>query len=338
MNNLVMNNPGKQASGDGNRETGRRVFGFIAKYGTIIGMLLMIGIFSAMAPMSFASISNFLNILNQGSLLAIIAAGLTTVVIVGEFDMSIGYIASFAGVLITGFMVNQHLPIAIAIPLVLLICLAIGFINGVIVTKAKVSSVISTIGIGGIVVGLNYAYSNGAPIATGVPEAFLNLTLYKVFRVIPVDIIYMLVILLVLWVILNRTELGQWIQAVGGNQNAAKLSGINVDWVKIISFMMSAFSAGITGILLASLIGSGTTSAADSYLINAFAAVFLGSATLKDGEFHVLGTFIGVFVIGIGFNGLAIFGVPTFFQYIFQGVILVGAVALSTVARMYSKK
>jgi len=132
--------------------------------------------------------------------------------------------------------------------------------------------------------------------------------------------------------------LGQWIQAVGGNQKAAKLSGIYVDMVKTIAFMISAFSAGVTGILLASLIGSGTTGAADSYLINAFAAVFLGSATLKDGEFHILGTFIGVFIIGIGFNGLAIFGVPTYFQYIFQGVILVGAVALSTIARIYSKK
>jgi ribose transport system permease protein len=148
----------------------------------------------------------------------------------------------------------------------------------------------------------------------------------------------MLVILLILWIILNRTELGQRIQAVGGNPKAAKLSGIYVDMIKIIAFMISAFCAGVTGILLASVIGSGTTSAGDSYLINAFAAVFLGSATLRDGEYHILGTFIGVFIIGIGFNGLAIFGVPTFFQYIFQGVILVGAVALSSIARIYSKK
>jgi ribose transport system permease protein len=319
-------------------ESRRKALQFIAKYGTIIGMLLMIAIFSAMAPYSFATFSNFLNILNQGSLAAIIAVGLTAVVIVGEFDMSIGYIASFAGVLITGLMVNQHLPMGVAITVVLIVCLIIGFINGIIVTKAKVSSVISTIGIGGIVVGLNYAYSNGAPISTGVPEEFLNLTLFKIFKVIPIDIVYMLVILLILWVILNRTELGQRIQAVGGNPKAAKLSGIYVDMIKIISFMISAFCAGVTGILLASLIGSGTTGAGDSYLINAFAAVFLGSATLRDGEFHILGTIIGVIIIGIGFNGLAIFGVPTFFQYIFQGVILVGAVALSSIARIYAKR
>jgi ribose transport system permease protein len=338
MSIYINNNLKSNRNEDKRLEFKRRTLRFVAKYGTIMGLFLMMGIFSAIGPHSFATFSNLLNVFNQGSLAAIIAVGLTTVVIVGEFDMSIGYVASFAGVLVTGFMVNQHLPMAAAIPLVLLICLAIGFVNGLVVTKAKVSSVISTIGIGGIVVGLNYAYSNGSPIATGVPDQFLNFTLTKIFNVIPIDIIYMLVILLVLWIILNRTELGQWIQAVGGNKNAAKLSGIYVDRVKIIAYMISAFCAGLTGILLASLIGSGTTSAGDSYLINAFAAVFLGSATLKDGEFHIIGTFIGVFIIGIGFNGLAIFGVPTYFQYIFQGVILVGAVALSTVARVYSTK
>jgi len=311
---------------------------FVSKYGTLMGLLIMVVIFSILKPNSFASFNNFLNILNQGSLSAIIACGLTAVVIVGEFDMSIGYVASFAGVLVTGLMVNQHLPIGVAIPVVLIVCLIIGFVNGIIVTKAKVSSVITTIGIGGIVVGLNYAYSSGAPIATGVPNEFLNLTLRKIFNVIPSDIVYMVILLVILWVVLNRTELGQRIQAVGGNQVASRLSGIYVDMIKTISFMISALFAGITGILLASLIGSGTTGAADGYMMNAFAAVFLGSATLKNGEFHILGTFIGVLIIQIGFNGLAIFGAPTFFQYIFQGVILVGAVALSTVASKYASK
>ncbi len=319
-------------------QTKRKTFSFIAKYGTLMGLALMIMIFSVVKPNSFPTVNNFLNILNQGSLAAIIACGLTAVVIVGEFDMSIAYMASLAGVLVTGFMVNQHIPVFLAIPLVLIICAILGFINGWIVTKLKVSSVIATIGTGGIIVGLNYAYSNGAPIATGVPAAFLDLTLIKLFGVIPINILYMLAVLTVLWIIINKTELGQRIQAVGGNAHASELAGINVPRIKTTSFMLSAVCAGITGILLASVIGSGTTNAGDSYLMNAFAAVFLGSATLKDGEFHILGTFIGVFIINIGFNGLAIFGVQTFFQYIFQGAILIGAVALSTVARLYSKK
>ncbi len=316
----------------------RKAFNFIAKYGTLLGLAIMIAFFGIMRPTAFLTIGNFLNILNQGSLAAIIAGGLTAVVVVGDFDMSFAYIASFAGVLVTGFMVIQGLPIIVAIILTLLICMLLGMCNGLIITKLKVSSVIATIGTGGIIVGLNYAYSNGAPIATGVPKEFLNMTLLRMFGIIPMNIIYMLVILAVLWVILNKTELGQRIQAVGGNVQAAALAGINVNRTKTIAFMICSVCAGVTGILLASVIGSGTTNAGDSYMMNAFAAVFLGSATLKDGDFHIIGTFVGVFIINIGFNGLAIFGVPTFFQYIFQGVILVGAVALSTVARLYSKK
>jgi ribose transport system permease protein len=148
----------------------------------------------------------------------------------------------------------------------------------------------------------------------------------------------MAAVLLFLWVLVERTSIGQAIQAVGGNPAAARLSGINVDGIKILGFVISGVCAALTGILLASSLGSGTTSAADSYLLTAFAAVFLGSATLRDGEFHVLGTFIGVLIIAIGFNGLAIFGAPTFYQFLFQGVILIVAVGLSSLGRVLSEE
>ena len=136
-----------------------------------------------------------------------------------------------------------------------------------------------------------------------------------------------------LWLLVERTTLGQEIQAVGGNPSAARLAGINVDRIKILGFVISGMCAAMTGILLASRLGSGTTGAADSYLLTAFAAVFLGSATLRDGEFHVLGTVIGALIIAFGFNGLSIFGAPTFSQYILQGTILIVAVALSSLGR-----
>ena len=314
----------------------RHVFGVIAKYGTIIGMFLMIVVFSIAAPSYFFTISNFVNILNQSSLTGIIAGGLTVAVIVGELDLSIGFSASFAGVLVTGLMVYQKLSVPAAIGVALLIGIVLGVVNGLIVAKLRVNSVIATLGTGSIIVGINYAYSTGAPIAGGVPDAFLNIALGTSFG-IPNNIMIMAVVLICLWLLINRTELGQRIQAVGGNIEAARLSGIRVDRVKIFAFIVSAVCAALTGVLLSSLIGSGTTTAADAYLLNAFAAVFLGSATLKDGEFHIPGTLVGVLIIGIGFNGLAIFGAPTFYQYLFQGAILIAAVALSTVARRYSK-
>ena len=318
------------------RASRRRIFAFLAKYGTIIGMFVMIAAFAAAAPSYFFTFSNFVNILNQAALTAIIAGGLTVAVIVGELDLSIGNAASFAGVLVTGLMVHQSLPPLLAIGLVLVVAILIGLINGLIVSKLRVNSVIATLGTGSIIVGLNYAYSTGAPIATGVPRSFTDISLGSTFG-IPNNILIMIGVLVLLWLLVNRTETGQRIQAVGGNVEAARLSGVQVDRIKILAFVVAAVAAALTGILLASLIGSGTTTAADAYLLNSFAAVFLGSATLRDGEFHVPGTFIGVLIIGIGFNGLAIFGAPTFYQYVFQGAILVTAVGLSTVARRYSK-
>jgi ribose transport system permease protein len=309
----------------------------LAKYGTIVGLVIMIGAFSAMAPAAFPTLSNGINVLNQAALALIIAGGLTVAVIVGELDLSIGFAASFEGVLVTGLMVNDGLPPAVAIPIVLLVGALIGLINGLIVTKVGVNSVIATLGTGTIVVGLNFAYSSGAPIAAGVPDSFVDIALGRLWG-IPHNVLIMVVVTALLWVLVERTSIGQSIQAVGGNPLAARFSGIRVDRIKIMGFMVAGVCAAITGILLASALGSGTTSAADSYLLTAFAAVFLGSATLRDGEFHIIGTLFGGLIIAIGFNGLAIFGAPTFYQYVFQGAILILAVGLSSLGRRYANR
>ena len=185
----------------------------------------------------------------------------------------------------------------------------------------RVNSVIATLGVGTILTGFAFAYSSGVPIVAGVPEAFLQLSLGRWLFGIPNNIVVMAAgPRRGLWVLVERTAIGQEIQAVGGNAAAARLAGINVDRIKTLGFVISGMCAALTGILLASRLGSGTTSAADSYLLTAFAAVFLGSATLRDGEFHVLGTLVGALIIAFGFNGLNIFGAPTFSQYMFQGV------------------
>jgi ribose transport system permease protein len=308
-----------------------------ARYATIIGLALMIVIFSILSPDAFPTLNNFVNVLNQASLATIIAGGLTLAVVVGELDLSIGYAASLHGVLVTGLIVHDKLPIALAIVIVLALGALIGVVNGLIVTKLRVNSVIATLGVGTIIVGLAFAYSSGVPIVAGVPEGFLQLSLGRWLLGIPNPIIIMAVVVVGLWVLVERTAIGQEIQAVGGNPVAARLAGISVDRIKILGFVISAVCAALTGALLAARLGSGTTNAADSYLLTAFAAVFLGSATLRDGEFHVLGTFIGTLIIVFGFNGLNIFGAPTFSQYVFQGTILVVAVALSSLGRMLAE-
>jgi len=307
--------------------------GFFARYATILGLVAMIVAFAVLSPRAFPTVNNFTNVLNQASLAMIIAAGLTLAIVVGELDLSIGFAASLHGILVTGLIVSSKLPIAVAIVIVLLAGALIGLVNGLIVTKVRVNSVIATLGVGTILTGLAFAYSAGVPIVAGVPEAFLQLSLGRWLFGIPNNIIVVIFIVGGLWVLVERTALGQEIQAVGGNPAAARLAGIDVDRIKILGFVISGTCAALTGILLASRLGSGTASAADSYLLTAFAAVFLGSATLRDGEFHVLGTLIGALIIAFGFNGLNIFGAPTFSQYMLQGAILIVAVGLSSLGR-----
>ncbi len=311
----------------------KRWLGLFARYGTIFGLAAMVIAFSLLSPRAFPTLYNFTNVLNQASLTMIIAAGLTVAVIVGELDLSIGFAASLHGILVTGLIVGSKLPIGLAVLVVLLGGALIGFVNGLIVTKVKVNSVIGTLGVGTILTGLAFAYSSGVPIVSGVPEAFLQISLGRWILGIPNNILVMAAVLGALWILVERTSIGQEIQAVGGNPAAARLTGIVNDRIKILGFVISGLCAALTGILLASRLGSGTASAADSYLMTAFAAVFLGSATLRDGEFHIFGTLIGALIIAVGFNGLNIFGAPTFSQYVLQGAFLIVAVGLSSLGR-----
>jgi ribose transport system permease protein len=314
----------------------RRALMILSKYGTLFAMAILVLIFSLAAPNAvFLSRDNLLNLVNQSTLTAIIASGLTIVLVVGEFDLSIGYTASLAGVLVTGLIANQGVSLVLAILLTIAAAGTVGTINGLLVTKAGVNAVVATLGVGTVVVGLSFGYTAGTPILQ-VPKEFTNLTLGH-FLGLSNPIWYMAIVLTLLWVILNRTPLGQRIQAVGANANAARLAGIRTDRAKIYAFVITGLCAGLTGILLASLLGSGTVSAADGYLLDAFAAVFLGSATLRDGEFHIVGTLIGVLLVNVGFNGLSLLGTPVFYQYLFKGGILVAAVALSTIARKYAR-
>ncbi|MCV3210742.1 ABC transporter permease [Mesorhizobium sp. YC-39] len=308
---------------------------WLSRYGTIVGLLLMVIFFSANAPGIFLSRANFLNILSQASLTAIIASGLTYTLVVGEFDLSIGYVASFVGLIVTGLMAYQGFPIWLSIVCALLLGAAIGALNGVLVTKVRINAVISTLGIGTMLTGIGFTYSS-FPIATGIPRAFTDISLGRLVFGLPNPVIIMVIVLIALWVILNKTDIGQKMQAVGGNLEAARLSGIRVDRIKIFAFATAGFCAALTGTLLSSLLGSGTLAAADGYLLDAFAAVFLGSATLKEGEFHITGTLVGVLILAVGFNGLSIFGAPTHFQPIFKGGILVLAVGMSALARRYA--
>src|SRR5581483_9897507 len=149
---------------------------FLSRYGTIFGLLLMFAFFSIMAPTTFFSRANFLNILSQASLTAIIAAGLTYTLVVGEFDLSVGFVASFIGLIVVGLMSYQGLPIWLSIAAALAVGICLGLINGALVTKVRINAVISTLGVGTMLTGIGFSYS-AFPIATGIPRAFTDISL-----------------------------------------------------------------------------------------------------------------------------------------------------------------
>lgn len=309
---------------------------FLSTYGTILALVVMVVVFTVLQPDTFSTFANGRNILNDMAIGAIVAGGLTLPLVGGDFDLSIGYVASFAGLLVIGLLSTSGWPIVLAVPAVMALGAAIGLINGVIVSKVGVNAFIATLGTGTIVVGLNYAYSGGVPLQLAHAEAFTDLALGSIAG-IPHLVIAMAVVLGVLWLILNRTVQGQHIKAIGVNAESARRAGIAVDRSRIATFAISGLCAATGGILMASNLGSGQTAAGDGFMLTSFAAAFLGSAALREGQFHILGTFIGVLTVAVGNNGLAMIGAPIFAQYLFSGGLLVVAVALSGLGRRYGR-
>ncbi|HTJ59272.1 MAG TPA: ABC transporter permease [Devosiaceae bacterium] len=308
----------------------------LGTYGTIIVLVLMLIVFSILQPGTFATPNNFRNILNDMAIGTIVAAGLTVPLVAGDFDLSIGYVASFCGMLIVGLLSFNQLPIPVAILIVIAVGMAIGIVNGIIVSKVGVNAFIATLGTGTVVVGLNYAYAGGIPLQLTHSTEFTDLAIGRIWG-IPHLIIIMALILGLLWLVLNRTVQGQHIKAIGVSAESARRGGVAVDRSRIVAFAIAGTCAAIGGILVASNLGSGQVTGGDGFMLTSFSAAFLGSAALKEGQFHILGTLIGVLTVAVGNNGLAMIGAPIFTQFLFSGCLLVIAVALGGIGRRYGK-
>jgi ribose transport system permease protein len=305
---------------------------FVGKFGALLVLAVLIIAMTLFHTDTFATKSNAINVMSQSALTAIIAMGLTFPLVAGDFDLSIGYVGSCGGVIACSLMVSSGFSIAVAFVVAILFGAAVGLVNGLIVTKIGVNPLVATLGVGTLVVGVNYAIGGGTPVALTNPLPFLNLTLGKLLGV-PYPVYVMFGLALVLWTLLNRTVTGQSMQAVGGNAVAARLSGLRVDRVRIIAFMIAGACAAVAGVLLASTSGQAASDGADGYLLTAFAACFFGTAVLSNGQFHIVGTLVGVLTVGIGFNAIALIGLATYYQFLFQGALLIVGVGVGTFAR-----
>jgi len=312
---------------------GSGLWRWFGRYGAVAVLVLMIVIVAALEPETFATKDNVINILNQSALAAIVAMGVTFPLVAGEFDLSVGNVASLAGVVSCTLMLEQGFGIPAAFLVTVVLGAGIGLVNGLVVTVIGVNALVATLGVGTIVIGVNYAIAGGLPVTlTDSADGFIDLTLGTLLG-IPYPVYVMVVLGAILWVLLNRTVIGQSMQAVGGNPVAARLSGIRVDRVRVIVFIIAGACAAVTGVLLASRTGSASVNGGDTYLLSAYAAAFFGSAVLRDGQFHVIGTLVGVVTVAVGFNAIALIGLGTHWQYLFQGSLLILGVGVATLAR-----
>lgn len=318
------------------RPLGQSITLFVGKYGALIVLALLLLAFTINSPEYFLTWGNMVQVLNQSALGAIIACGLTMVLASDQFDLSIGNTASLSGVAVSLLIING-VPIPVAIAVAIVAGVVVGILNGILVTRLGVNALVATLGVASVAIGVNYFISGGAaqPFGQVVPE-FSKISVGMWFGV-PRNVYYMVVIVATLWVILNRTDLGRNMRAVGGNAEAARLAGVNVKLVTSAAFVICSICASITGVLLASVIGSGQPTGGDGFTLSAFAASFLGTAVVREGQFHIVGTLVGVLTVAVGFNGLAMAGVPSYVQFLFQGLVLIAAVSFSTVARKLTK-
>ena len=299
----------------------------LTRLGTILALLILTIVFSVAVP-GFVRSENLLNILRQIALLLIISEGFTMCLIVGELDLSFANVASLASALVAGLIIRGHNP-AVAILLSLLVGLAFGIGNGLLVTKIGISSLITTLASGIVAGGMVYMYTKGVSFYGNMPELFLALGRGSIGP-IPVLVIIMFAVLIGAHVLINRTTVGRYMEATGGNKVAAMLAGINTDFYKILGMALSGLGAAVTGILLTSRLGAANPEGASGFLMDAFATALLGQTVINVGQPSPLGTFIGALLIGVLNNGLTLLGAQYYVQDITKGTIIILSVVVTS--------
>jgi ribose transport system permease protein len=308
----------------------------LRRYGTLIGFLLILLFFFIRLPDTFMTARNWLNITEQLSMLMVVAAGMTIVMVMGDFDLSVGSMASLAGI-VAAILFTLGWPIWAAVGAALLIGLAGGLFNGAMVSLIGILPFVATLATLTMFSGAAFVVSGGKTISgRAVPEAFGNfartgLGLGPV--IIPNLTIVAVVVVAVVWVLLEQTTFGRRLYAIGGNIEAAHLSGVPVRALKLAAFSLTGFAAAMAGLLYASRVASANPTQGSGLMLNAIAAVFLGMTMSEQGEPRVLATVIGVLILGVLDNGLTQMSVDSYVRQILVGAIIVLAVAASSISK-----
>lgn len=297
------------------------------KYGTAISLFVLIGIVSAINP-KFLTMYNILNIFRQVSIIGLISFGMTFVIITGGIDLSVGATLGLTS-MIMGLMLVKGTSDLVAIPVALLLGVIFGGINGVLISKVKLQPFIATLATMTMFRGITMIISNGIPaMELTKKSSILNFFSQGKILSIPFPMILLIVFLVVLLLLLQNTVFGRGVYAVGGNEEAARLSSIPVDKVKILVYVVSGFMSALAGVILTSRLSSAQPTAGIGFELDAIAAVVIGGTSLSGGKGKIFGTFLGVLIIGVLNNGLNIIGVSAFYQQFIKGLVILLAVIL----------
>jgi ribose transport system permease protein len=275
---------------------------------------------------NFFSADNFLNIARQVSVNAIIAVGMTCAILTGGIDLCVGAVMALCGTLMAGMMV-AGVPPAGAIAIGLCVGLLFGMFNGFFVAYAGMPAIIVTLATLGIARGLGLIYTGGYPI-DGLPESYAFFGRGSVLGV-QTPVLIMILVFILAYLLLNKTPIGRYIYAIGGNEEATRLSGVRVARYKLLVYSLSGFTAALAGLVLSSRLMSGQPNSGVGFEMDAIAAVVMGGTSISGGRGSIIGTLIGAMMLGVLNNGLNMMGVSPYVQNIIKGLIILFAIYIS---------
>jgi ribose transport system permease protein len=305
------------------------------KIGAVYVWIAIIIVFTIWAPDTFPTLDTAKQILNTNAITGLAALAILIPLSARVFDLSFAYVMTLSGVVVAK-LVTHGTPLGLAILIGLLVGVGIGLVNASIVVVAKIDSFIGTLATGSLILALITMVTNDTPVSSGaLAGKFAKIGQTNISGV-TLPVIYMMVVAAAIWYLLEHTATGRRLYATGFNPDAARLAGVPVNRLRFVSLVTSGTLAGATGIVLASILGSGSPTAGTPYLLPAFAAAFLGATQLKNGRFNAWGTVIAVLLLGTGTTGLALAAAPQWSQSMFVGVVLIGALAVTGLQRRTS--
>lgn len=311
---------------------GERIVRLLPVYGLLILTLLLIAIYSIALPDTFPTLLNMRSIVSDKAIIAILSLAAMIPMVSGKIDLTVGYGIVLWHILAISLQTMLGMPWPVAVLVVLCLGAGIGLLNGILVEVARIDSFIATLGTGTVLYAIALWHTGGRQVVAVLPKGFLALNGTMIFG-LPITGLYVILLALVLWFVLEHLPIGRYLYAIGANPKAAALNGIPVERYTMLAFVASGTLTGLAGVLLASKLRIGQASVGLEYLLPALVGAFLGSTTIKPGRVNVWGTLIGVTILAVGIAGIQQFGGSFWVEPMFNGVTLLIAIGIAGYAQ-----